>query len=527
MVTRAVWDSSYGQKLPAAAIVVEGSVAPSRHDLNIYVAGLTLAAVAMVTLLSVFQPFASSTNVFKVGTFLALIWFAGLYPIHVAPKTKVSVTTAAIFAAILVFNPLVAVLIAGVGVTANQLFLQNKTWSNVVFSISQTVLFVGTSALVYSALQTTSGPLTLVSAYGFLCAAAAALALYLVNSAAVSVAAGLQTHGNPFVIWLKGTKQSAVQETALLAVGLAAAMIVKQAPWGILLMLAPVVVIYYSFNRMAALNLKVETQLQELKITQAQLVESARMASIGTMVAGIAHQINNPIFVIRGRAETLTEDAEEHLKTPSAKKAVQVIFEMADRVSRIVNSLMPTSQVSEDGMGCCDVNDVVRNTLLLLEPKFLKSSIEITTTMAKNPPLCLGDPCQIQEMLINLLDNACNAMPDGGKLAVATQETESGLSIRVSDTGTGISGENLARIFSPFFTTRKGSGGVGLGLYVSKHIAEKYGGSITVDSRIDKGTVFTVNLPSGSKKMVKLQPEPEHGLTPAAGGTKHHKPSKP
>jgi two-component system NtrC family sensor kinase len=122
-------------------------------------------------------------------------------------------------------------------------------------------------------------------------------------------------------------------------------------------------------------------------------------------------------------------------------------------------------------------------------------------------------------MLINLVDNACNAMPDGGKLAVATRETESGLSIRVSDTGTGISGENLARIFSPFFTTRKGSGGVGLGLYVSKHIAEKYGGSITVDSRIDKGTVFTVNLPSGSKKMIKLQPEPEHGL-------KHQKLSK-
>jgi signal transduction histidine kinase len=177
-------------------------------------------------------------------------------------------------------------------------------------------------------------------------------------------------------------------------------------------------------------------------------------------------------------------------------------------------------------MGCCDVNDVVRNTLLLLEPKFLKSSIEISTTLAKNPPLCLGDPCQIQEMLINLVDNACNAMPDGGKLTVVTKETEAGLSIRVSDTGSGISGENLARIFSPFFTTRKGSGGVGLGLYVSKHIAEKFGGSIAVDSRIDKGTVFTVNLPNGSKKMVKPQCELEPGLTSAAGVAKNNKTSR-
>jgi signal transduction histidine kinase len=350
-------------------------------------------------------------------------------------------------------------------------------------------------------LQKTSGPTELGSVYGFLCAVVAAAVLFMINSAAVSLAAGLQTHNNPFVLWFKGTRQSAVQEMALFALGLAAAMIVKQAPWAIVLMLAPVIAIYYSFNRMTALNLKVENQLKELKTTQAHLVESARMASIGTMVAGIAHQINNPIFVIRGRAETLVEDSEEHLKTPSAKKAVQVIFEMADRVSRIVNSLMPTSQVSEDGMGCCDVNDVVRNTLLLLEPKFLKSSIDINTILAKSLPLCLGDPCQIQEMFINLVDNACNAMPDGGKLVVRTRETKAGLSICVSDTGIGISPENLSSIFSPFFTTRKGSGGVGLGLYVSNHIAEKYGGNISVESHLGRGTVFTVTLPNGSKKL--------------------------
>jgi two-component system NtrC family sensor kinase len=296
-----------------------------------------------------------------------------------------------------------------------------------------------------------------------------------------------------------------VQELALLAIGLATAMIVEQAPWAIVLMLAPVVVIYYSFNHMAALNAKVENQLQELKATQAQLVESARMASIGTMVAGIAHQINNPMFVIRGRAETLCEDADEHLKTPSARKAVQVIFEMADRVSRIVNSLMPNSQVSENGLACCDVNEVVNNTLLLLEPKLLKSSVIVSTALAESLPPCMGDSCEIQEMLINLVDNACNAMPQGGKLSVATRETDSGISIRVSDTGTGIAPENMTRVFSPFFTTRKGSGGVGLGLYVSKHIAEKYGGNISVDSQVGTGTVFTLALPSGAIKTASVR----------------------
>jgi signal transduction histidine kinase len=349
-------------------------------------------------------------------------------------------------------------------------------------------------------MRTTGSSFTLVSSYGILSAAAAAAVMYLVNSAAVSAAAGLQMHKNPIVIWLRGTQQAAVQELALLALGLASAMVVKEAPWAIILMLAPVAVIYYSFNHMAALNDRVEIQLQELKATQVQLVESARMASIGTMVAGIAHQINNPMFVIRGRAETLCEDADEHLKTPSARKAVQVIYEMADRVSRIVNSLMPTSQVSEEGIAYTDVNEVLRNTLLLLEPKLLKSSVEVSTALVEGLPPCKGDSCEIQEMLINLVDNACNAMPQGGKLMVTTRETDSGISIRVSDTGKGISPENLTKIFNPFFTTRKDSGGVGLGLYVSKHIAEKHGGSISVDSQVGTGTMFTISLPNETIK---------------------------
>jgi two-component system NtrC family sensor kinase len=268
---------------------------------------------------------------------------------------------------------------------------------------------------------------------------------------------------------------------------------------------------------MTALNARVESQMQELKATQAQLVESARMASIGTMVAGIAHQINNPMFVIRGRAETLCEDADEHLKTQSARKSVQVIFEMADRVSRIVNSLMPNSPISEEGIAYTDVNEVVRNTLLLLESKLLKSRVEVNMALAEGLPPCMGDSCEIQEMLINLVDNACNAMPQGGKLMVTTRETDSGISIRVSDTGTGISPENLTRIFSPFFTTRKGSGGVGLGLYVSKHIAEKYNGSISVDSQVGTGTVFTLSLPSGALKTASVRRQQMQAWLVASG----------
>jgi signal transduction histidine kinase len=505
MVTRAVEDSSHEGKSAGTNVTGAGRAVPSRRGLNAYIAGITLTAAALTAILVMYRPFSSPADIILGAVFLTLICIAGLYPIHVAPKTKISVTTAAVFATVLLFDPLMAVIVAGGGVAISQFFVKKKSWPNRIFSIAQSVLFTGTAALVYAAMGTFNASPVFISAYGIFRAITAAVAMYLVNSAAVSAAAGFQLHKNPIGIWVAGSKQAVVQELALVTIGLASAMIAEQAPWAIVLMLAPVVVIFYSFNRMAALNMKVESQLDELKATQAKMVESARMASIGTMVAGIAHQINNPMFVIRGRAETLCEEADEHLKTPSARRAVQVIFEMADRVSRIVNSLIPNSQVSEEGIACCDVNEVGRNTLLLLEPKLLKSCVEVSTALAEGLPPCMGDACEMQEMLINLVDNACNAMPQGGKLSIATRETDSGISIRISDTGLGITPDNLTRVFSPFFTTRKGSGGVGLGLYVSKHIAEKYGGSISVSSKVGAGAAFTISLPSGAQKTLKAE----------------------
>jgi len=489
----------------------------SRRGLNLYIVALTAAAICLAGLLGVYRPIASPVDPILAIAFLIIIGIAGIFPIHVAPKTKVNVTTAAVFSVILLFAPLAAVIITGAGVAASQLFIKKKTWINRLFSISQAVLFTAAGALVYNSLSAMKGSPALVSGYGIYYAFVAAVAMYMVNSAAVSAAAGLQMHKNAVSIWLDGTRKALIQELALLTIGLSTALIVTEAHWAIVLMLAPVVIIYYSFKHMTALNARVESQLQELQVTQAQLVESARMASIGTMVAGIAHQINNPMFIIRGRAETLSEDADEQLKTASARKAVQVILEMADRVSRIVNSLMPNSQVSEDGDACCDVNEVMRNTLLLLEPKLLKSRVEVTSLLAEGVPACVGDACEIQEMVLNVVDNACDAMPDGGKLTLTTRETDSGILIRVSDNGAGISPENMANVFSPYFTTRKGPGGVGLGLYVSKHIAEKNGGTISVKSRVGEGSVFTMVLPASMRKIWNFKRFQKEAMLAASG----------
>jgi two-component system NtrC family sensor kinase len=287
----------------------------------------------------------------------------------------------------------------------------------------------------------------------------------------------------------------AAQESALAALGFVGAIVAIQVPWALPLLALPVVVIYISFKRLIALNEQVANQLQELKVTQTQLVESARMASVGIMVAGIAHQINNPVFVIRGRSETLLADPEKHLKTDLSKKSLQVIFDMAERVSRVVKSLLPVTQLTEDGKARASIDECVHNALSMLESKIQKANVKLNLDLAVGIPPVRGEGCEIQEVIINLVDNACNAMKEGGNLTLRTQLANETVQLHVVDTGSGISSDNMEKIFSPFFSTRKGGGGNGLGLYIARHIAQKHGGKLTVTTDLGKGSVFCLTLP--------------------------------
>jgi signal transduction histidine kinase len=134
-----------------------------------------------------------------------------------------------------------------------------------------------------------------------------------------------------------------------------------------------------------------------------------------------------------------------------------------------------------------------------LEPKIMRGGVELVPQLAADLPLARGEASEMQELFINLVDNACNAMPEGGKLVLRSYAGDGTVVTQIEDSGTGIAQENLGRIFSPFFTTRKAGGGIGLGLYVARHIAEKNGGRITVKSEIGKGTIFTVILPESQK----------------------------
>ncbi|MBI2853398.1 MAG: HAMP domain-containing histidine kinase [Chloroflexi bacterium] len=460
--------------------------------LQLYVCVVLALGLGMLALGFLQLPAISVRAIGLAACLALLIALAGAYPIPLSPKVKANVVTAPLFAAVVLLQPVVAMATAVVGVTASEIMLRRRP-HNVLFNGAAAAIYAGAAAFAYVDINPSGRFFTWP--YGIGGALAAAATVYLMNRAIVVIAAGVESGKSPFWLWRKGWKRDLAQEVALSSLGYAGALSVYVAPWSLVFLVAPVVVIYKAFAKVTALSCELENQMVQLKAAEAQLVQAAKMASLGTLTAGIGHQINNPIFVIKGRAELLLEGADRHIKSDKARQHVEVIREMADRVSRIVRCLLTSSKPSEDGSSYTDANDALESMLLLLESKVSKSRVVVNKDYQQPSPKVPGDPVEIQEMLGNLISNACDAMPGGGQLLLATRCAGRDVVIEVSDTGAGISETDLSRVFDPFFTTKETSGGTGLGLYVVKNIAQKHGGTVEVESQQGRGTTFRITLP--------------------------------
>lgn len=423
----------------------------------------------------------------------ALIGLAGVYPIPLSQKIKANVATAPAFVAVLLLSPALAIAAAVTGVIASEL-VQKRKLPFVVFNSAVAALYVGTASLAYSALHSEQGFFSWPT--GVPAAVAAVALMYTVNRAAVAEAVAIQLHKSAFRIWLSEFKQDAFQELALVSLGFAGAIAVNQFTWAIIPLALPVFFVYKTMSKVVALSTKLEAQMTELRNTQAQLVQAAKMASLGTLTAGLGHQINNPIFVIRGRTELLLEGADRHIKTDKARQHIEVIHEMSDRVARIVRCLLTSTRPTEDGAASTNVNDALETMVSLLDSKLSSSRVHVVRNYSNSLPMVPGDSIEIQELFGNLISNACDAMPEGGYLRLTTRTEGQTVVTEVSDTGTGISEADVAKIFDPFFTTKEMSGGMGLGLYVVKNIAQKHGGKVEVESGKGKGTTFRIVLPA-------------------------------
>jgi len=233
---------------------------------------------------------------------------------------------------------------------------------------------------------------------------------------------------------------------------------------------------------------------------EAQLSQADKLTSIGLLAAGVAHEVNTPLAVISSYTQMLTKQLQGD---PQKSGLLDKITRQTFRASEIVNNLLNFSRTSGTEFADVDVNKVITDTLALLEHQFKTAKIQVHTDLKSDISPVQGNPGRLQQVFLNLFLNAKDAMPGGGRLSVATSNGEM-VSVRVSDTGSGIAPEHIQRIYDPFFTTKTAptpgqSRGTGLGLSVTYGIIQEHAGKIRVESEPGSGTTFALDFPLSRK----------------------------
>ncbi|MDQ3346964.1 MAG: ATP-binding protein [Acidobacteriota bacterium] len=223
-----------------------------------------------------------------------------------------------------------------------------------------------------------------------------------------------------------------------------------------------------------------------------QLQISEKMASIGLLAAGVAHEVNTPLTGISSYTQMLLQGAADD---DPRTKVLEKIERQTFRAAKIVNALLNLARPAQVDSGAVDVNAVINDVLSLLEHQLRTGSIQVRKELNAGPLVVQGIEYKLQQVFLNLFLNARDAMPKGGWLTIATRADSAGAIVEISDTGSGIPAEQLSRIYDPFFTTKEIGKGTGLGLSITYGIVQEHEGTITCDSSMGNGTRFTLSLP--------------------------------
>lgn len=226
-----------------------------------------------------------------------------------------------------------------------------------------------------------------------------------------------------------------------------------------------------------------------------QLAQAEKLSSIGLLAAGVAHEVNTPLAVITSQTQMLLRQMQQAPLDESHTPTLEKIVKSSFRASEIVNSLLKFSRVSGSELSEMDLNRVIRETLSLVDPMLRASRITLNLQLAGGLPPIYGNYGKLQQVFMNLIMNARDAMPRGGEITLATDYEDSTVRVEVSDNGMGIAPEHLSKIFDPFFTTKASSRGTGLGLAVTYGLMREHSGKIWVDSSVGRGTTFRLEFP--------------------------------
>lgn len=245
-----------------------------------------------------------------------------------------------------------------------------------------------------------------------------------------------------------------------------------------------------AFSNQVALAISRALIYRDMSLKDKQILQAEKMAAIGELAAGIAHEIRNPLGIITGSAETVRKHDDQKIR----EEMTRYILEESERINSLINTLLDFAKVKEPKLITCDIREVLDKTLLLLSLQAKTLRVEIKREFPNEPLLVSIDPDQMRQAFTNLGINALEAMPHGGILKVSILGNgRDRVMIRFSDTGVGIPEEVKGKIFDPFFTTKEG--GTGLGLSIAHRIISQHGGDIFIEGEIGKGSSFIISLP--------------------------------
>jgi two-component system NtrC family sensor kinase len=234
---------------------------------------------------------------------------------------------------------------------------------------------------------------------------------------------------------------------------------------------------------------------EERRRMEQQVQLAGRLAAVGELAAGVAHELNNPLASVQAYAQLLSErdDLDE-----AARSDVATVYGEALRASRITANLLSFARQHRPEKTFVSLNDILRSSLELQAYRLKVTNIEVVTELAPDLPKTMADVHQVQQVFVNLITNAEQAMTGahgGGTLKLKTERTDGAIRVSVADDGPGVRQEDLKRIFDPFFTTKEVGKGTGLGLSICYGIVREHGGRISARNNPDRGATFTVELP--------------------------------
>lgn len=410
-----------------------------------------------------------------------------------------SIGTAIDIPIILLFGPSISMLYGIVGALSSSLILRRAPLYKILFNIALFMLTMGVSSWLFHSL---ADSINFIDHPQLILAFILTVAVYFfLNSGLLSIAIGFSEGVSPLSIWLKNHSWTIPYLVVLSAIGYLMVMVnFALGKWAIVLLLLPVLLIRKAYS-----------QYMDLKKMQDQLIRSERLAAVGQMAAGISHEIDNPMSVILGYSDYLLKKLS---KDNPARQEIEVINKEAERCKSTIREYLdfsrPKAQVKP-----LEIPSVIENALTLLKYKIQSKNVEVVFEENGVNQKVMGDRKQLGQVFVNIVLNALQAMPQGGRLKISTSivSDSSGrdrnflsriwvgedgaryIAIRFVDTGGGILEDHLKQVFMPFFTTRAESGGRGLGLYISHRIIEEHDGRIEVESEVGKGTSMTVFLP--------------------------------